>query len=128
MSALDEAIAAHAAHGAGACADPLTDSFTEQFSTAPARFSDLPAGVYVRPGWEHEVAEPRVHRGLAALVLATTLLVCALLGGCGGGDEPCREDFVGPPAPGFEDLPVCEDPGRARIPSPACVADPRRCA
>lgn len=127
MSALDDAIAAHAAHGAGACADPLTDSLTEQCKPFPARFSDLPAGIYVRPGWENEVPEPPVHRGLAALVFLVTLLVCALLGGCGGSDEPCRDDFTGPPAPGFEDLPLCEDPARARPPSAACLADPRRC-
>lgn len=128
MSALDEAIAAHAAHGAGACADPLTDSFTEQFSTAPARFADLPPSVYVRPGWENEVAEPRVPRTLAALVLAVTLLVCALLGGCGGGDEPCRDDFVGPPAPGTEAWPLCPDDGRGRITPPNCTTHPELCS
>jgi hypothetical protein len=117
MSALDDAIAAHAAHSAGACTDPLTDSLAEQC---------LP-GVPMRAGWEHEVPVPPLHKGWAISVVLVTILVCWLLSGCGGGDEPCRDDFTGPPAPGFEDLPLCEDPGRARVPTPACLADPRRC-
>lgn len=123
MTALDEAIAAHAAHGAGACADPLTDSLVEQC----ARFSDLPASVHLRPGWEHEVPEPRVHRGLAALVFVATLLVCWLLSGCGGGDEPCRSDFAGPATPEVQALPLCPDDGQGRVTPPNCTTHPERC-
>ena len=36
------------------------------------------------------------------------ILLAAVLTACGGG-ELCREDFTGPPAPGFEDVPVCTD-------------------
>ena len=119
MSALDDAIATHMAHGAGACADPLTDSLAEQ-CTQP---------VPLRPGWENEVPEPPVHKGWALTIVLLTIVVSWLLSGCGGGGEepPCRPDFTGPPAPGLENMPVCEDPASSRIPTPACQADPRRC-
>jgi hypothetical protein len=84
MSALDDAIAHHMAHGAGACADPLTDSMAEQ-CTQP---------VLLRPGWENEVPEPPVHKGWALSVLLATIFVCWLLSGCGGGDLlPDEEDL-----------------------------------
>lgn len=38
----------------------------------------------------------------AAVIIALALLLAA----CGGGEE-CRPDFMGPPAPGFKDLPLC---------------------
>lgn len=127
MSALDDAIAAHAAHAAGACADPLTDSLAEQ-CTRPA---DLPPGVHLRPGWENEPAEPPIPWRwiwpLAALITA----VLGMLGGCGGGGDddeaPCRPDFVGPPAPGQEGLPICTADGRATIPPALCRSHPERC-
>ena len=59
MSTLDDAIQAHMAHGAGACADPLTDCLGEQMQPR------------LREGWEDEPIDPphawRLY-ALAALV------------------------------------------------------------
>jgi hypothetical protein len=99
MSALDDAIATHMAHGAGACADPLTDSLADQ-CTQPAP---------LRPGWENEPAEPPIHWGWLATVVVLTVLVQALLAGCGGGDLPPDED------------------DSKRIAPPACATNPEVC-
>jgi hypothetical protein len=99
MSALDDAIASQLAHGAGACADPLTDSLFEQ-CTQP---------VPLRPGWEHEPAEPPVPWFWMALVVVLTLAASAALAGCGGGDL----------------LP--DDDDAQRIDPPACTTHPERC-
>jgi hypothetical protein len=56
-----------------------------------------------------------------------TLALAALLAACGGGGDECRVDFVGPPSPGFEDLPLCPDEGRSRIPLPNCTTHPEAC-
>jgi len=50
MSALDDAIATHMAHPAGAGADCLTDSLCDDQRTAPAP-------LHIRDGWEHEPVE-----------------------------------------------------------------------
>ena len=63
MSTLDDAVQAHMAHGAGACADPLTDSLAEQ--TQPRR----------REGWENEPIDPPHAWGwYAAAALASIAL------------------------------------------------------
>lgn len=73
---------------------------------------------------------PPLHR--VALRAATLLMLLATLlwlAGCGGGgDEPCRPDFVGPPAPGTEAWPLCPDDGRGRVSPPDCITHPERCA
>jgi hypothetical protein len=86
MTTLDDAVAAHMAHGAGACADPLTDSLATQLQPhqPPAK----------RQGWEDEVIAPRIPWAFYGLVVVSTVLVCALVSGCGGGreahDDPTR--------------------------------------
>lgn len=93
MSTLDDAIATHLAHGAGACTDPLTDCLAEQ-CTAPAPLHAT------RPGWENEPAEPPLPWSGMALVVLLTLLLCALLSACGGNDLwPADDDDkrIGPP-------------------------------
>lgn len=120
MSPLDHAIATHLAHGAGACADPLTDSLAEQ-CTQPAALPVL------RAGWEHEPAEPPAPLGWMAAVAIVTVLLSAPLSGCGGGGEPCHDATAGPPAPGTETWPLCHDDGRARITPPNCTTHPELC-
>ncbi len=42
-------------------------------------------------------------------------LAIILLSACGGAGEDCRPDFVGPPSPGFQHLPVCDDTASVRL-------------
>lgn len=67
MSTLDDAILAHMAHGAGACADPLTDSLSEQ-TTQPR----------LREGWENEPVDPPHAWGLyfVAVLVSIALAHC----------------------------------------------------
>lgn len=73
MSTLDDAIATHMAHAAGACADPLSDSLAEQQAQQPR----------LREGWEHEPADPPHSWGLYALamLLSVALSYCTRTGG-----------------------------------------------
>jgi len=56
------------------------------------------------------------------------VVVSALLHGCGGGEEDCRPDFVGPPTAEQQALPLCPTDGRATPPLPPCTTNPERCA
>ena len=76
MSALDDAIQAHMTHGAGACADPLTDSLADQ------------AQPCLREGWAHEPIDPPIPWAFYAVVVAVTVALSALLTGCGGDTGP----------------------------------------
>lgn len=73
MSALDEAIAAHAAHPAASGFDPLSDSLADQLCPQP---------IALRAGWENEPIEVPIPRllGIAAFLLG--LFSFLLLGGC----------------------------------------------
>jgi hypothetical protein len=66
MSALDDAIAAQLVHGAGAGADPLTDSLCDQAHTQPAELDGAPP---LRAGWENEPIYVPMPLWLAALAL-----------------------------------------------------------
>ena len=79
MTTLDDAILAHLTHGAGACADPLTDSLLDQL--LPTQQPKL------REGWQTEVIDPPIPWAFYGLVVACTVAVCSLLSGCGGGGE-----------------------------------------
>jgi hypothetical protein len=98
MSTLDDAILAHMTHGAGACADPLTDCMLDQV---------LPQHPALRPGWEDEPVNPPVHWRLLAAVAAATVLASALLSGCGGGSD--------------------EDDGQSSTQPVNCAATPETC-
>lgn len=82
MSALDDAIASHMTHGAGACADPLTDSLFDQMLPPPHPVAAT------RPGWENEPIAPPIPWRLYGLVAAGTVVLSALLSGCGGDSGP----------------------------------------
>lgn len=83
----------------------------------------------LRPGWENEPAEPPVPWRMAAAVVVLTVLCSWLLSGCGGGgDDDCRADLMGPPAPALQHLPVCPGDGRAVVPRPNCTTNPERCS
>jgi hypothetical protein len=123
MSALDDAIAGHAAHPAMGGADPLSDSLVDQ-CTRPAV---LPPLVPLRAGWENEPAEPPVPwLRMLAVVLLTVLV--SWLTACGGGGEDCRPDIVGPVTAEQQALPLCPADGRATPPLPPCTTNPERCA
>jgi hypothetical protein len=47
--------------------------------------------------------------------LLMVALAIILLSACGGAGEDCRPDFVGPPSPGFQHLPVCDDTASVRL-------------
>lgn len=71
---------------------------------------------------------PLTRVALRAAVLLMLLASLFWLAGCGGGDDPCRDNFVGPPAPGTEAWPLCPDDGRGRVSPPDCITHPERCA
>lgn len=72
---------------------------------------------------------PRLARAALRAAVGLMLLASVLwLAACGGGGDDCRPDFVGPPAPGYEALPLCTADGRAAIPAPNCTTHPERCA
>jgi hypothetical protein len=71
MSALDDAIAAHAAHPAAAGFDPLSDSLAEQACVQPYR---------LQPAWENEPIEVPLPWRLGALAVVVGALLSALLG------------------------------------------------
>ena len=79
MSTLDDAILAHMTHGAGACADPLTDSLFDQLLPPPQ-----PAA---RSDWADEPVATPIPWRLYSLLAAATVVVSALLSGCGGGGD-----------------------------------------
>lgn len=91
MSALDDAIATHAAHPAASGFDPLSDSLAEQATAQP---------IPLRAGWENEPIEVPIPRllGLAAFLLG--LFSFLLVGGCASRMPP-----------GFE----AEEPAPARV-------------
>jgi hypothetical protein len=80
MSTLDDAILAHMTHGAGAGADPLTDSLVDQAQLQQPR--------PVRANWERETIAPPIPWAFYGLVVACTVAVSALLSGCGGDSGP----------------------------------------
>lgn len=78
MSTLDDAIAAHMAHGAASGFDPLTDSLAEQ------QDMQTPA---LRAGWETEPTEVHFPRWLALAAITAGIVLSMLLTGCGGGGD-----------------------------------------
>lgn len=87
MSALDDAIARHATHGAASGFDPLTDSLGDQLGYGPGP-------VHLREGWEHEPIEVRFPRWAVALCLGLAILGSIALSGC---------STLGPQPAGFAD-------------------------
>ena len=63
----------------------------------------------LRAGWEHERIDPPIPWAAYALIVAATVLVTALLSGCGGG--------------GSED----EDDGQSTTQPVDCKATPEKC-
>lgn len=72
MSTLDDAVQAHMAHGAGACADPLTDRLSEQMQPR------------LREGWENEPVDPPHNWFLYAVVLLVTVALSHCTRGLSG--------------------------------------------
>lgn len=92
MSALDDAIAAHAAHPAGSGFDPLSDSLADQACPPTA------AGPQLRAGWENEPIEVPIPWRLALVAFLIGLLGFGL-GGCSSMRMPPGFEFEEAAAP-----------------------------
>lgn len=98
MSALDDAIAAHLAHPAGGCGDPLSEALLEQAQGVIGHAPVAHGPVVLREGWEDEpVRVPH----LWWFYLLCFVAGC-LLSGCGGSfdkdEEPPPDEHVRIPA------------------------------
>ena len=76
MSALDDAIAAHAAHPAAAGFDPLSDSLWGQLTTQDGAAAPL----RLREGWETEPIEVPLPWRLGAMAVVLGAVLSALMG------------------------------------------------